>query len=497
MNPLSASALFLRRRTVWEAADFGILLWRKNFICLIPFFVLPVVIAAIGIRSISSNSIYLSIFLLWWIKPIFDRLVLHVVSVRFFTEGGKSSLFRGLPAMRRGLLGDLLWRRFSPGRAARMPIRVLEHASGGQFRARKKALAAGGLNFCSIITLFGLSLEAMLLLGEVVFVVAITQTLLPSGMDLFQNNPGLAENLIFAAFCLNYILTGSLYVCMGFSLYINSRVEVEGWDLQLLFQRFAASSAAPRPAATAILMLCIFLALPRPASADPNSFMEALPSPGTESLETLENILASPDFGEYRDGWGIFFRERERGRVRPERPGMNLSWMERAWQVFAYILRTITILTIAVSVCFVVYWYWKNKWRFLPRFRRDRGKSYITPLFSPESPELLFSRAEDFFNRGNLREAWAACLAGSIAACTKYHSLSFPPNATEYGCLELLRRKLPAEAASFGALVQNWIFFAYGGRPPGDGAFEEALAYCRSLIFNHEGAQAAEEGGQT
>ena len=516
MNLFSASALSLRRRSVWEAADSGILLWRNSFIHFIPFFILPVVIVACGLRFLLPDNLrFLSYFTIWWLKPLFDRLVLHVVSARFFAIEGKApsrfkDLCKGLWAMRRGLFGDLLWRRFSPGRAAHMPIRVLERMGGGQFRMRKKALAVGGLSFCTLISLFGLALEAILLLGEVVFVAMVTNMFFPAAHAFIQNNMETVEVFIFAAFCLNYILVGSLYVCMGFGLYINSRVEVEGWDLQLLFQKFAGSPAASRPGVKTLLLLCLFLALPHAAHGNPesadeyngtampdaetealSSFMEAFPSPEAESLEILETILASPEFGEFREGRGIRFRNRER-RERPER-GLDIApWLEGLRQVFGYILRAIAVLSIVAFAGLALYWYWKNNRKGISRFP-DRGKNYTNPLFSPESPESLFAGAEDFFRQGNVREAWAACLAGCIGACAKYRALSFPADATEYGCLNMVRHALPAEAGGFDALVRSWILFAYGGRPPGEGAFENALAYGRSLLAVP--APAAEQRG--
>ena len=468
MNPFSASALSLRRRSVWEAADSGILLWRTSFIHFIPVFALPVLIVACIIRFLPGNTLFLSYFVIWWLKPLFDRLVLHVVSSRFFTSETHSR-FKGLFAMRRGLLGDLLWRRFSPNRAAHMPIRVLERIGGEQFQLRKKALAAGGLNFCSFISIFGLALEAMLLFGEILFVTVVCRMFFPEALYLMRYNMEIVEIFIFAAFCFNYILAGSLYVCMGFGLYINSRVEVEGWDLQLLFQKFASSPAAPRPGVKPLLLLCLFLTLPHAAysSADPPA----------ESLEVLETILASPDFGELREGWELRFREREGEREHVE----PAPWLEIISRIFNYLLRAIAVLVIAGLAGFALYWCWKNRRKGKPRFR-ERGKNYTNPLFPPESPESLFIKAEEFSRQGKLREAWAACLGGCIGACVKYRSLSFPADATEYGCLELVRRALPAEAGGFGSLVRSWILLAYGGRPPGEDAFKEALAYGRSLL---------------
>jgi len=555
MNPFFGSALSLRRRGAWEAADSGILLWRKNFAHFIPFFALPVALAAFGLRFLPGNFMF-SYLALWWLRPLFDRLALHVVSVRFFSAGGPPpSRFReickGLWGMRRGLLGDLLWRRFSLVRAGRMPIRVLERIGGAKFSQRKTALAAGGLDFCAFVSFLGLMLEAFLLLSKAAFVLMIAHMFIPYGLPQIGENMDIVENFIFAAFCLNYILVGSLYVCMGFGLYINSRVEVEGWDLQLLFQKFAASPAASRAGAplksgalsndgapasggtpasggapandasaaaaksaalaksavlaksmgAAALLLCLFLALPQTAGADEEARSPAsqllsgqdgqdfLPAceawlvKHAEAIELLESILASPDFGEYRDGRGIGFRaraEREqpnRGRFGiPSQTGLEIR------RALGYVVRAIVVLAIAGFAVFAIWWYLKYARGKARALLRNKGKCYVNPIFSPESPESLFAKAENFFRQGTLREAWAACLAGCIGACARHRAVSFPVDATEYGCLDLVRRALPAEAGGFGDLVQSWILLAYGGRAPGDGAFEKAISYGRSLL---------------
>jgi len=505
VKTFSFSALILRRRSVWEAADSGLLLWRSNFAYLIPFYVVPVLIAAVALRLfLPENLRFVSYLALWWFKPLFERLALHIVSVRFFGSGAEPSpasgitpadipeaepprrfgeLCKGIWQMRRGLSGDLLWRRFFPGRSALMPIRTLERSGGQRFHQRKRNLSSGGLDFCILVTFLCLVLEAVLLAGKVSFVRMTLQMFFPEGIHFLSNNMETLELLIFAAFCFNYILVGSLYVCMGFGLYLNSRVEVEGWDLQLLFQKFAARPAgrsASRPGAGLALLLCLFLLLPQTAHGD----SQALPSPDPRHLEMLEEILASPDFGEFREGWRIGFRERAARERRREMPAFNMPNLENIRQAFGYIVRGIAILALAVFVVFaVIYWYrtyWKN--RRTGGGVQSGGKNYAPLQFSTASPESLFACAEDFFRQGNLRQAWAACLAGCIAACSKYRRVSFPAATTEYGCLQIIRRNMPEESAGFGELVRNWILFAYGGRLPADAAFEQALSYGRSLL---------------
>ena len=509
MNFFSNNAFALRRRSVWEAADSGVLLWRTNFFYFIPFFAIPAWVLACSFRLLPYNLYYLSYILLWWLKPFFDRLVLHVISLRFFNSGASMrlrDLRRGLPGtIFRGLWGDLLWRRFSPGRGSRMPIRVLERIGRKQFKLRKKSLIHGGLNFCYLISIGCLVLEAFLLLGEILFIILMAQFFQPSAIVYMRDNMEMMEVFIFAAFCLNFILVESLYVCMGFGLYINSRVEVEGWDLQLLFQKFAGEEAQgtetinfPKhstPEIKTVLALCLLfirLLLPAPLSADTDEsvsvesvaieyFPEKFPIASEESLESLKEILTSPDFGSEREGWRIKYKYGQEPRVTPD---IELSpWLEKLKHFFGLMLRFILALAVGASLGFSIYWF--GKFRKEGRFRNlgeNKGRNmYQNPLLSREKPESLYARAEELFKEGLLREAWAACLSGCLGAFTGYHSLSFPASATEYGCLALVGESLPDEKEKFACLVHNWILLAYGGRPPAPGAFEEAIAFARAL----------------
>ncbi|MDR2095615.1 MAG: hypothetical protein LBP76_08875 [Treponema sp.] len=237
------SSLVLRQRSSWEAADAGLLLWRQNFFYFIPFFALPLWIVAFSLRLFSESLQPWSYLILWYLKPLFDRMILHVVAVRFFEpRSGLRRLFKGfIGRLFRGLVGDLLWRRFSPWRAVHIPIRVLE---GLKFRAakhRKQVLAAGGLNFCISITVICFILEAAMFFGELFFTLMVTDMIFPEFALGFYNFFDDYDIYLYVIYCFNFIIAESLYVCMGFGLYINSRVEVEGWDIQLMFANFTQS----------------------------------------------------------------------------------------------------------------------------------------------------------------------------------------------------------------------------------------------------------------
>jgi hypothetical protein len=501
--PDMRTSLALRQRSVWEAADSGVLLWRENLPYFIPLFALPVWAAAFALRLIPANVRWLSWFLLWWFKPFFDRFALQVVSVRFFRndgEGGFRSILNGLCGnLFRGLLGDLLWRRFSPLRSAVMPIRVLERAKGKRYQARKNMLRQGGLGFCVFLGIIGLFTEALLLCGEFVFSLAMVNLFLPGLGRSFFDYPGGAEIVVYAVFCFNYMLVESIYVCMGFGLYINCRVEVEGWDLELLFKNFTGKYTAP--AAAILLGVLLFAANPLNAeAADENGF--PLDGYGVEKEEgegepreyfpggimsedsvpygSLEQILESDDFGGVKEGWAVQFKNEKEPGALPDFYIDFAPWVERLKRVFAYILRTLVVAVIAAAVVTAMVVFYRNRSRGVRR-GKGGGPACVYPPVSEGDPDALLEKAAQSFARGCVREAWAACLKGTIAALSRYRNCVFPPDATEYGCLNVVKARSAKDAEGFSGTVRNWVLLAYSGRVPPEGSFEEALRFGRSL----------------
>jgi hypothetical protein len=309
------------------------------------------------------------------------------------------------------------------------------------------------------------------------------------------------EGFVFIAYCVNYMIVESLYGAMGFGVYINSRVETEGWDLELLFKKFesletgkdSSSGAAKTLQNNSILpvfTLCVFLFFPafshaeelpvpqaapeEPAEKPAEFFPQGFLPPESIPQEALDEVLASPDFGYSKPGWSI-------GPKNSPEPGESLdtSDFDVIKEALGSGLRIFVGLVIGGFAAFVFYRLYRNRGKFA---RKPKGGvNYRNPLFSPDSPEALFARAAELSAAGSIREAWAACLRGSIAAYSRYGDISFPPDATEYGCLALVRSSAGGGDEDFGELVSNWIYLAYGGRNPPEGSFEKSLGFGRAL----------------
>ncbi|MDR2510733.1 MAG: hypothetical protein LBC77_08840 [Spirochaetaceae bacterium] len=235
-------------RTVWEAADLGVLIWRTKLFALLALFSMPAALVSVLLMALFEASAlpafmrehqFASVLAVhWWLKPFYGRFALHVCAKAFFKQSVRPrALFLELPNLLRALPGDLLWRRFSPVRGVMLPLRVLEHC-GKNYRLRRETLARGGILSGAYITVFCLALTIVLCAGMFLFLYA-AEEMGARTLFLLEGLEWPAEALIFALLSVNVILTETLYIAMSFALYINSRVITEGWDLQLEFHRLA------------------------------------------------------------------------------------------------------------------------------------------------------------------------------------------------------------------------------------------------------------------
>jgi hypothetical protein len=204
--------------------------------------------------------------------------------------------------------------------------------------------------------------------------------------------------------------------------------------------------------------------------------------------EELEKILEQ-DMGGRRKTWEVRLRNWKEDDS-PLRM-MEIPWIEFFHKAGSYFLRSFLILVIAGLVLAAgIYWY-----RHRERSRSPAQSSVVLPDSQPPPPQALLEEAEALYRRGFLREAWGRCYAASLEALKLRWGLRFPPGATEYRCLALVRLRgarfreqaEPATElaeASFAGLIRHWVGFFYGGIVPPEGAFEEALAWIGSLCGN-------------
>jgi hypothetical protein len=112
-----------------------------------------------------------------------------------------------------------------------MPLRILESLKGAKLKQRKQSLDRGGIKFCVTLTILCGALEIILWCGEILFLYLLDDLF---DINLLSSGDGHSKFWhVYILYLINYIIVETIYVCAGFSLYINARIIVEGWDLQI------------------------------------------------------------------------------------------------------------------------------------------------------------------------------------------------------------------------------------------------------------------------
>ncbi len=197
---------------------------------------------------------------IWWLKPLYDRIALWVLSRAVFGAGVRAwDLRRALPDIlwRTELLRDLTYRRINVQRSFNLPVSQLERQHGGARRERLRLLHAGSLYAAQGLTLAAVNFELLLYLT----LIGLVLMMLPPEVDIALTDLFLQDSSRWLPALSNllYVVAMTIiepfYVAGGFALYLNRRTWLEGWDLELAFRRAAArlsnngASAVPRRAA--------------------------------------------------------------------------------------------------------------------------------------------------------------------------------------------------------------------------------------------------------
>ncbi|RDZ26404.1 DUF4129 domain-containing protein [Lysobacter silvisoli] len=272
----------LRPRTAWEAVELGSALtrrhaaaiWKPYLLLTLPVFVL------LNAAAWALDMLWLAGLLMWWLKPVFDRVPLYVLSRAVFgtVPGTRETLRMQWSWGARWWLPYLTWRRLSPARSLYLPVDLLEGGRGAEARRRRAALGAPVYGVAALLTLVCVHFEVALYLGgalaSAIFIPK--EYLAEVGQGVWQALLADANWLQLVGNALVWLAAAAMapfYVGAGFGLYLNRRTEIEGWDIEIVFRRLRARLSA---GATALLLaLCLSLSLAPEAAAQSAGTMAA------------------------------------------------------------------------------------------------------------------------------------------------------------------------------------------------------------------------------
>jgi hypothetical protein len=492
---LERVAAVIRPRSPWEAIDLGFGMVRAWWRPIGAAWLATVAPVWCLIFLLLSGKPGWALFLLWWLRPLFDRVPLFVVSRRLFGEPTPAgAVVAELPR----LWGSDLWagltaQRLDTARSFHLPIGQLEGLTGAQRKRRGELLGRGGRSAavwltagCSLLELavaFGL-LEVLGLMapqpesGVAAALRAAAEGDAPYWLNL------VAGGIAFLAFTL----LEPFYVAAGFSLYLSRRTRLEGWDVEIAFRRLASrlAGAARRGRAVAGLLLALGLLAAHPAparAANP-------PDNRQDPEEAIHRILAHPDF-RTTETITTLHRKGAPRRAAPERPdeGPIDRAAPRMVPAMAGVIGLFVGAVLVVVLAALSLAVWRD-WRRNPRSAKtEDGKPPLPDAvfgldIRPESlPDDVPAAAWAAWERGDPAAALALLYRGALACLVHRDGLEIAPSWTEGDCLAVVRRRGAAESAAyFAQLTQAWQSTAYAHRPP-DGAAAQALCAAWSRIF--------------
>jgi hypothetical protein len=477
--------LRLRPRNAWEALDLGLLLVRDHgksaYLAWIAIY-LPVAAAAL---AFFRDSPFFAWVMLWWLKPLFDRVVLEVLSTELF--GGEVRLarvFKRLPAMlwHSGIVGALTWRRLDFARSLHLPVYQLERLSGKESRQRIRLLDRETRGAAVWLSFLLANVEAIFSLAISLAVAILTPVQVPMDVLMetwlrgtFGPSANVTGGVIIAAIAMTVI--EPLYVACGFTLYLQRRTALEGWDIELRFRQLASrieslSSAAGTASLVAALLVAAFLAI-APAN-------EARAEERDRVANEVKEILKDPEFGHEEQRWHLVYV----GPNMPKRPNstpINWEWLEKMLGTGAKAARVLAWIAFALACAFLLYHLARYvQVRFAGKRRGARPDFLFGLDVRPESlPDDVALTAEALAREGRVRDALSLLYRASLVRLMD-EGLEFSQGDTEGDCLRLVKTSAPRRHGYFSHLVNAWQLLAYGHRPVAAAAVEQFAREWRS-----------------
>jgi hypothetical protein len=471
-------AAVIRPRTPWEALDLGFALGRRWFPRLLGLWCLAALpVALLGLVWL-GHSPSLWAVLLWWFKPLYEAPLLFWLGRRLF---GEAPPLRDLWVARRQmlparLLPYLLWRRLTPSRSFQMPLLLLEGLGGRERRRRQQVLQGTG-GTAAWLTVIGLHFESVLWASALLLIAVMIPEELP-GLDLsaaFFDEGSAPYWLSTLLYLVAMSVIAPFYVAAGFALYLARRTELEAWDLELAFRRFApprrpeeGRRGGPRAAVLAPLALGVALGLPQP--------VQALELGAQQARAEIEEVLSGADFGRTREvpTW-VYVGGGSSGDGAGERPAWLVDLLRalgRSAEPGAVAIKWLVYLTVVVLILAVVQRVVRARdghhLRGAPRPGwSDPASGARPPGQAPPIPADVPAAAQALLRGGDTRGALALLYGASIALLRRRHGVAIAQSATEAEYLALVLARRPArEGALMGRLVHLWERLAYGHEEP-------------------------------
>lgn len=456
----------LRPRLPWEAADFGIALGRRYVGALLREWVASawfVWLLAGALLFVAPLWAWVPI---WWLKPMMSVRPIFCLSRRLFgmTPAPKDARKALSVWLTKRAWADLTFARFQRRRGTLQIVRALEGVNAKKERLMlfHKTTPSWLIKGCLLVE-FGLCAGLVILVfwfGPESWVPWSDES---GGMEGFFDS--LAENdldpaaefrfgvIWTVAYALAAAASELAYITSCFGCYLNTRTELEGWDLEIAFKRLGARAARLfAPSAIAFFLVIGGLSAPTANAQDTHL---------TETPEQIaERITADPDFTihkETKSRWR--WSERSEKSISP----VDFSWLNA-------LVYPIAILVILAAVGGLIWLLVRaagtgRDLAALPREPTAVAGLDVRPESLPTDPLEI---ARIWWTEGKHREALSLLYRAALSWLIHQGGVEIEAGDTEGECTQRVAATPAAASLSsyFRQLTRAWLGLAYAQSPP-------------------------------
>lgn len=496
---------YIRLREPWEAVDLGFAMVQQNARWIFPVWALLLGLFAVAAWLVmpAGHKVYAPL-LLWWFKPLYDRVLLHILSQQMFNQRlSGAEVFSAIPGLlsKTGLFSALTWRRLSLSRAFNLPVWQLEQLRGKPRKERQNLLHRHTHSHAVWLMIACIHLEFVLIASLYALIMLFDPTggawdfLLGSWFDTFDDQAQYWGSLIYLViYTLAVLVIEPLYVAGAFSLYLNRRTQLEAWDIELAFrnmgERLRKLAQAPLGVMLAVLLAAGFTGFSSaPAWAAGQEYLAAERLPPEAAQEQLEQVMQREELSNVR----TIKRWMERNPDEPDETQDFTLFSEAVQVVIANIMKILlwTGLVVLVILAFV---YRKALLALLKPLRQQPGEQQPPDILfgmdiRPESlPDDIAAASRRLWEQGQHREALSLLYRGALMRLTRQDAIPIRDSHTEGDILRLAQTRLADSRQEWlTALTRTWQETAYAHRIPADDRVRALLAGWQVFAIGSEG----------
>ncbi|MDP5209672.1 hypothetical protein [Microbulbifer sp. 2205BS26-8] len=498
-----------RLRAPWESIDLGTALARQYWLPLFLVWLLPAALLLASLAWLLPEHPGWSLFAVWWLKPVFDRLPLFMISRALFGApvSALAALKQFFAQNRRDWLAWITLRRLNPTRSFDMPVTVLEQSSGAVRSARLGVLHRKHASAATWLTLTGIHLEGLFLIAAFILIYLFIPEQVAANIDwlpILRNDTLGLEWLSNVLYLFIMAAVAPFYIVSGFCLYIGRRIELEGWDIEIQFRDLAERhqrKQQPRRGVAGgsgtVSLLLLFALFFSPLAPAPESRADALETP-QQAQQHIDEILAGEDFHQIEqiNGWRLKGWESQEQKI-PEWLIQFIEWLfnrsfdtddasDSNWG--AVIAGLIEILLWIGVIAGLIYLGWRHHDTILKHLRwqpRSKPKAAVPEtLFGLDIrqsslPDDVCAEVQRLWQAGEKRASLSLLYRATLSHLIEDFQFQFGDHLTESECARLVHRRqqepaehLPPVTVPLSRFVQqlttDWQQLAYAHRNPID-----------------------------